>query len=318
MTDQALSRTSGPVVGTHGTRQLERLRRLARLLDNAVQLPGTRYRIGLDPIIGLIPGIGDVIGAIFSTIIVFQAARLGAPRSTLVRMLANVTGHGLTVAKMHRRSLERFPFDSVLLPYSYVQLRDERYAADFEALADTCADRGVAMQRIKAIHTRAVGRPRADRSDVVRAAARAERHRPGRALGARPAGRLPQHRRRRRAAAEGARRCEGFASRPTNETMYGSPRTGTSCRSSPSRVGAPTSCEERDSARPDGVTPEAFTAVTRPDWSRTKKPVLPRYGGVVQTMRSGMARPEEERNRRLLLQFGTQLGEHFRPVGHEQ
>lgn len=86
MTDQALSRTSG----THGTRQLERLRRLARLLDNAVQLPGTRYRIGLDPIIGLIPGIGDVIGAIFSTIIIFQAARLGAPRSILVRMLANV------------------------------------------------------------------------------------------------------------------------------------------------------------------------------------------------------------------------------------
>ena len=64
MTDQALSRTSGPGVGTHGTRQLERLRRLARLLDNAVQLPGTQYRIGLDPIIGLIPGIGDVIGAI--------------------------------------------------------------------------------------------------------------------------------------------------------------------------------------------------------------------------------------------------------------
>jgi hypothetical protein len=90
MADQALGRTSGPLVGTHGTRQLERLRRLARLLDNAVQLPGTRYRIGLDPIIGLIPGIGDVIGAIFSTVIIFQAARLGAPRSTLVRMLANV------------------------------------------------------------------------------------------------------------------------------------------------------------------------------------------------------------------------------------
>jgi aryl-alcohol dehydrogenase-like predicted oxidoreductase len=68
----------------------------------------------------------------------------------LVRFIG-VTGHGLTVAKMHQRSLERFPFDSVLLPYSYVQLRDERYAADFEALADMCADRGVAMQTIKAI-----------------------------------------------------------------------------------------------------------------------------------------------------------------------
>ena len=62
-----------------------------------------------------------------------------------------VTGHGLTVANMHRRSLERFPFDSVLLPYSYVQMRDARYAADFETLATMCAERGVAMQTIKAI-----------------------------------------------------------------------------------------------------------------------------------------------------------------------
>ena len=68
----------------------------------------------------------------------------------LVRFIG-VTGHGLTVARMHRRSLERFPFDSVLLPYSAVQMRDEQYAADFEALASMCAERGVAMQTIKAI-----------------------------------------------------------------------------------------------------------------------------------------------------------------------
>jgi aryl-alcohol dehydrogenase-like predicted oxidoreductase len=68
----------------------------------------------------------------------------------LVRFVG-VTGHGLTVAKMHLRSLERFPFDSVLLPYSYVQLRDERYAGDFERLAAVCAERGVAVQTIKAI-----------------------------------------------------------------------------------------------------------------------------------------------------------------------
>ncbi len=61
----------------------------------------------------------------------------------LVRFIG-VTGHGLTVARMHRRSLERFPFDSVLLPYSYVQMRDERYASDFEALSAVCAERGVA------------------------------------------------------------------------------------------------------------------------------------------------------------------------------
>jgi aryl-alcohol dehydrogenase-like predicted oxidoreductase len=68
----------------------------------------------------------------------------------LVRFIG-VTGHGLTVAGMHLRSLERFPFDSVLLPYSYVQMRDERYAGDFEALAAACAKRGVAVQTIKAI-----------------------------------------------------------------------------------------------------------------------------------------------------------------------
>jgi aryl-alcohol dehydrogenase-like predicted oxidoreductase len=68
----------------------------------------------------------------------------------LVRFIG-VTGHGLTVAGMHLRSLERFPFDSVLLPYSYVQMQDERYAADFERLAAVCSERGVAVQTIKAI-----------------------------------------------------------------------------------------------------------------------------------------------------------------------
>jgi aryl-alcohol dehydrogenase-like predicted oxidoreductase len=68
----------------------------------------------------------------------------------LVRFIG-VTGHGLTVPAMHRRSLERFAFDSVLLPYSYVQMQDERYASAWKALAATCAERGVAMQTIKAI-----------------------------------------------------------------------------------------------------------------------------------------------------------------------
>jgi len=68
----------------------------------------------------------------------------------LVRFIG-VTGHGSTVARMHRRSLERFAFDSVLLPYSHIQMRDEQYAADFEALATICADRNVAVQTIKSI-----------------------------------------------------------------------------------------------------------------------------------------------------------------------
>ncbi len=68
----------------------------------------------------------------------------------LVRFIG-VTGHGLPVARMHRRSLERFPFDSVLLPYSAIQMRDPTYAAEFEELAALCKERGVAMQTIKAI-----------------------------------------------------------------------------------------------------------------------------------------------------------------------
>lgn len=68
----------------------------------------------------------------------------------LIRFIG-VTGHGLTVARMHLRSLARFPFDSVLLPYSYAQMQDERYAADFEALKAVCGERGVAVQTIKSI-----------------------------------------------------------------------------------------------------------------------------------------------------------------------
>jgi aryl-alcohol dehydrogenase-like predicted oxidoreductase len=62
-----------------------------------------------------------------------------------------VTGHGLEVARRHRESLERFPFDSVLFPYNSTQLRGDAYARDVEALIALCEKRGVAMQTIKAI-----------------------------------------------------------------------------------------------------------------------------------------------------------------------
>jgi len=81
----------------------------------------------------------------------------------LVRFIG-VTGHGLEVAARHSASLERFPFDSVLLPYSYVMMRNPRYAADFEALATTCAERGVAVQTIKAITRRPWGPRPQDRA----------------------------------------------------------------------------------------------------------------------------------------------------------
>ena len=77
-------------------------------------------------------------------------AAIEAREEGLVRFIG-VTGHGLSVAAMHRRSLERFPFDSVLLPYNICQLRDPLYAEHFEALADVCGERGVAMQTIKSI-----------------------------------------------------------------------------------------------------------------------------------------------------------------------
>ncbi|MDQ2912147.1 MAG: aldo/keto reductase [Chloroflexota bacterium] len=62
-----------------------------------------------------------------------------------------VTGHGLQVARRHRESLERFPFDSVLFPYNATQLAGEAYARDAEALISLCEKRGVAIQTIKAI-----------------------------------------------------------------------------------------------------------------------------------------------------------------------
>jgi aryl-alcohol dehydrogenase-like predicted oxidoreductase len=62
-----------------------------------------------------------------------------------------VTGHGLTVARQHLRSLEKFDFDSVLLPYNYPMSLNAEYLADFEELAAVCAERNVAMQTIKSI-----------------------------------------------------------------------------------------------------------------------------------------------------------------------
>jgi predicted aldo/keto reductase-like oxidoreductase len=80
-------------------------------------------------------------------------AAVEAREQGLTRFIG-VTGHGVTVAAMHRRSLERFPFDSVLLPYNYAMMQNPQYAADFEALTKLCAERGVAMQTIKGITRR--------------------------------------------------------------------------------------------------------------------------------------------------------------------
>jgi hypothetical protein len=67
----------------------KRLRTLAWLMDNSIPLPGG-FRIGLDSIIGLVPGIGDAIGALISAYIINEARDMGAPRSVLLRMMSNV------------------------------------------------------------------------------------------------------------------------------------------------------------------------------------------------------------------------------------
>jgi hypothetical protein len=72
------------------TSTLRRLRRLSYLLDNAVRIPGTPYRVGIDPILGLLPGGGDFVGTALSAYIVLEAARLGIPRAALVQMVSNI------------------------------------------------------------------------------------------------------------------------------------------------------------------------------------------------------------------------------------
>ena len=70
--------------------RLARVRTLARALDSAIVIPGTSMRFGLDPIIGLVPGLGDLAGAVLSGYIVIEGIRMGVSRAGVVRMLANV------------------------------------------------------------------------------------------------------------------------------------------------------------------------------------------------------------------------------------
>src|SRR3954465_1072913 len=77
-------------------------------------------------------------------------ACLEARDEGLVRFIG-VTGHGLSVPKMHERSLGRHDFDSVLCPYNWVQMQDPRYAETFDELARMCAERDVALQTIKSL-----------------------------------------------------------------------------------------------------------------------------------------------------------------------
>ena len=85
------------VVGSPDERRatLQRLNTLAHILDSVFRIPFTGVRIGLDPILGFVPGLGDVAGAIASAYIVFAAAFLGAPKSILLRMSYNMVVEAL-------------------------------------------------------------------------------------------------------------------------------------------------------------------------------------------------------------------------------
>jgi hypothetical protein len=69
---------------------LRRVERLAYWLDDRYRLPGTRFRIGLDGLVGLIPGVGDAVTSTLTAYIIYEAWRLGVPPSMLARMLANL------------------------------------------------------------------------------------------------------------------------------------------------------------------------------------------------------------------------------------
>lgn len=69
---------------------VDRARVLARALDNAVRIPGTNIRFGLDALLGLVPGLGDVAGAAMGSYLVLLGSRLGAPKPVLARMVLNV------------------------------------------------------------------------------------------------------------------------------------------------------------------------------------------------------------------------------------
>lgn len=69
---------------------IESLRKLSNLLDNAFRVPGTSIGVGIDPLLGLLPGGGDFIGGLLSVYIVYSAAKMGVPKESLIRMASNI------------------------------------------------------------------------------------------------------------------------------------------------------------------------------------------------------------------------------------
>jgi len=106
-------------------------------------------------------------------------AAIEAKQQGLVKFIG-VTGHGWGIAQMHYRSLQRYDFDTVLLPYSYILVQNAQYASDFDKLLQLCQSRNVAVQTIKSITQRPWGddphtaatwyKPLTDQTDIDLAA----------------------------------------------------------------------------------------------------------------------------------------------------
>ncbi|BAZ45597.1 hypothetical protein NIES4102_26230 [Chondrocystis sp. NIES-4102] len=79
-----------PIQDLNQIAKLNRLRRISRILDNAIAIPGTKIRLGIDPILGLLPGGGDTVSGGLSAYIVVEAARMGLPREVLWQMVGNI------------------------------------------------------------------------------------------------------------------------------------------------------------------------------------------------------------------------------------
>jgi hypothetical protein len=89
-TDPDLDPLSPPPVPERASAELRRARTVARVLDNLIPIPGTSWRVGLDPLLGLVPGVGDWIGWAASLHLLGSAVRAGADGATLARMAANL------------------------------------------------------------------------------------------------------------------------------------------------------------------------------------------------------------------------------------
>lgn len=86
----AFDEFDGELPDTVDEAAIQRMQTVAKVLDEGMRLPGTNFRFGIDPIVGILPGAGDMVTAGVSLYIVVEAARLGVSQSTLVKMLASI------------------------------------------------------------------------------------------------------------------------------------------------------------------------------------------------------------------------------------